>query len=203
MTEPSQEIRIQVHQPLLNEVIRRSEQNLYACYQCRRCASGCPVGQEVDNSTPDRLIRMLICGEKERALNNGLVWKCLSCYTCGTRCPNGIQTARITETLKKMAKERQLEPLNYKVAHFHTSFLNSGLRWGRVNEAEFMGAYELKNTFTNLKRKDFKAISTELGKQLRFALSMLKLRRMHGGFMTVKGRKELKNLAQKQEKPTY
>ena len=200
MTEPAQLIGSESSSNFIEEVKQRSEQNIYACYQCRRCASGCPIGQDAGNNTPDRLIRMILCAEKEQSLSNELVWKCLSCYTCGIRCPNGIQTARITETLKKMAKERELEPLNFKVAHFHSSFVSSGLRWGRVNEPEFMGSYELKNTIVNLKRKNFKAISTELASQLRFALSMLKLRRMHGGFLSAKGRKELKNLKQKHDK---
>ncbi|MCC6346414.1 MAG: heterodisulfide reductase subunit C-like protein, partial [Nitrospirales bacterium] len=30
--------------PLLQEIMERSGQNLLACYQCRRCAAGCPVG---------------------------------------------------------------------------------------------------------------------------------------------------------------
>src|SRR5512138_3797973 len=95
---------------LLAEVAKRSGQNLQACYQCRRCAAGCPVGEET-GVTPDRLIRLILVGDREAALNNLLVWKCVACYTCGTRCPNNIQTARITEALKQMSKERHLKPL--------------------------------------------------------------------------------------------
>ena len=39
-----------------------SGQKLLACYQCRRCAAGCPVGEE-SGVTPDRLIRMLLLGD--------------------------------------------------------------------------------------------------------------------------------------------
>jgi heterodisulfide reductase subunit C len=78
---------------LAEEVVRRSGQNIMACYQCRRCAAGCPVGDET-GITPDRLIRLIILGDRDAALQNKLVWQCVSCYTCGTRCPNEIQTAR-------------------------------------------------------------------------------------------------------------
>src|SRR4030042_1115209 len=108
---------------LIKEVMERSGQNLTACYQCRRCAAGCPVGEETGYVTPDRLIRMILLGDREQALSNKLVWKCVSCYTCGTRCPNDIQTARIPATLKKMSTEAHLEPLNSKVAEFHSAFL--------------------------------------------------------------------------------
>ncbi len=179
------------------EVMERSGQNLYACYQCKRCAAGCPVGEETGYITPDRLIRMITLGDQENALNNQLVWKCVSCYTCGTRCPNNIHSARITETIKKMAKERHLEPLKPKVVYFHSSFVNSGLRWGRVNEMEFMIFYELKNNLKDLKHFRFKAVYDELLTQIKLGWKMFGKKRMHFGFQSAKGRKEIKRLYKK------
>ena len=180
--------------PLIEEVVQRSGQTLMACYQCRRCAAGCPVGEETGYITPDRLIRMITLGDREDALNNELVWKCVSCYTCGTRCPNDIQTARITETLKKMAKEEHIVPLRPEVAHFHDSFVKSGLRWGRVNEMEFINSYEFKNFWMNLKRMQFKAIFGESLAQAKLGLALLRHKRLHFGFLSSKGRKEIKRL---------
>ncbi|MDP2646059.1 MAG: 4Fe-4S dicluster domain-containing protein [Desulfobacterales bacterium] len=182
---------------LVKEVARRSGQNLSACYQCRRCAAGCPVAEETGYVTPDRLVRLILLGDREKALVNELVWRCVSCYTCGTRCPNEIQTARITETLKKMSKEARRPPLRHKVAHFHHSFMKAGLRWGRINEIEFMGAYELKNALKDLARLRFKAVYDEMVYQAKFGLAMMKLRRMHYGFLSTKGRDEIKRLAKK------
>lgn len=181
----------------LEEVSERSEQNLSLCYQCRRCAGACSVGDETGNMTPDRLIRMILTGDKENALNNELVWKCVSCYTCGIRCPNEIQTGRITETLKKMAKEEHLPPRHEKIAHFHHEFFHSGLRWGRVNEMEFMGFYEMKNAFDSIRKKDLGSMIDEIKLQTTLAMKMMKQKRMHMGFTTAKGRKEIKNLYKK------
>jgi len=180
--------------PLIQEVVQRSGQTLMTCYQCRRCAAGCPVGEETGYITPDRLIRTITLGDREDALSNELVWKCVSCYTCGTRCPNDIQTARITETLKKMAKEEHIEPLRPEVAHFHDAFVTSGLRWGRVNEMEFINSYELKNFWMNLKRMKFKAIFDESLSQAKLGLALLRHKRLHFGFLSSKGRKEIKRL---------
>ena len=182
---------------LLSEVTERSGQNLSACYQCRRCAAGCPVAEETGYVTPDRLIRRILMGDREGALSNELVWRCVSCYTCGTRCPNDIQTARITETLKKMSKETHQVPLRYKVAHFHDSFVKAALRRGRLNEMEFMGSYEMKNAARNLSKMAFKDIYDELVYQTQFAMTMMKLKRMHFGFLSAKGRDEIKRLAKK------
>ncbi len=197
---PALEFEPKKAKALVDEVIERSGQNLSACYQCRRCAGACSVGDETNNLTPDRLVRMVITGDRENALNNELVWKCVSCYTCGTRCPNEIQTGRITETLKKMAKEEHLEPLNTKVAHFHHEFFQSGVRWGRVNEMEFMGFYEIKNIIDEIKNKNYGSIVDEIKAQSTLALKMMKQKRMHFGFTTTKGRKEIKNLYKKVKK---
>jgi len=197
MTVPTIEVNPAQAQPFLKQVMDRSGQNLSACYQCRRCAAGCSVGDETDFFTPNLLIRMVVLGNRQQALSNELVWKCVSCYTCGTRCPNDIQTARITETLKKMAKEEHLEPLQPQIADFHDAFIRSGIRWGRVNEMEFMGAYEMKFALRKLSAGKFGAIFSELNTQARLGMGMMRHRRMHFGFLMAKGRKEIKALQRK------
>lgn len=197
MTVPAIEVNPAQAQPFLKQVMDRSGQNLSACYQCRRCAAGCSVGDETDFFTPNLLIRMVVLGNRQQALSNELVWKCVSCYTCGTRCPNDIQTARITETLKKMAKEEHLEPLQPQIADFHDAFIRSGIRWGRVNEMEFMGAYEMKFALRKLSAGKFGAIFSELNTQARLGMGMMRHRRMHFGFLMAKGRKEIKAMQRK------
>ncbi|MDY6903132.1 MAG: 4Fe-4S dicluster domain-containing protein [Thermodesulfobacteriota bacterium] len=194
MTEPALDVRPAIAASLLAEVMTRSEQNLSACYQCRRCAGACSVADETRFLTPDRLIRMIITGDRENALNNDLVWQCVSCYKCGIRCPNKIQTGRITETLKKMAKESHQQPRHQRIAHFHDAFVTAGVRRGRVNETEFMGIYEMKNTILSIKTMNINAITGELAAQMQLGLAMLKRGRMHFKFLSAKGRKEIKAL---------
>mgnify|MGYP002638925597 CR=1 FL=1 len=182
------------------EVMERSGQNLYACYQCKRCASGCPAGEDVEYVTPDRLIRNIIMGDREKALNNLLVWKCVSCYTCGTRCPNNIHSSRITETLKKMSKESHLKPLRPKVFFFHDTFIKNSLRWGRVNELEFMGLFQIMTSLNVFKKRVVKPIIDEIIEQAKFGLSMVKKKRLHPGFQTSKGRHEIRRLFKKENK---
>jgi heterodisulfide reductase subunit C len=191
------EFKPEVASDLASKVKELSGQNLFACYQCRRCAAGCTVGDETGFCTPDYLIRLILMGDREKAINNALVWQCTSCYTCGERCPNDIQTGRITETMKKMAEKEKMEPLSPRVSHFHHSFTDSGLRWGRVNEMEFMSFYELKTILKDARKKNFKAIMDEVKTQTLFALEMFKLKRMHFGMQSAKGRKEIKRLFKK------
>jgi len=181
---------------LLAEVSKRSGQNLQACYQCRRCAAGCPVGEET-GVTPDQLIRMIVIGDREEALNNLLVWKCVACYTCGTRCPNNIQTARITETLKQMAKKAHAKPLTPRIADFHGAFMTSARHLGRFNEIEALAIYETKTAIKELSRGKVKAVIDEMVGQARLAVDMMKKKRLHIGVDRVKARSEVKALFEK------
>ena len=196
---PSQTLTVEteVTGSLAQEVAERSGQNLNACYQCRRCAAGCPVGDDT-GVTPDRLIRMVVLGDREAALNNLLVWKCVACYTCGTRCPNSIHTARITETLKQMIKEQHQQPMVPKVANFHSAFLASTSHFGRVNEMEFMGIYDFKTAINELtKGGGLKAIIADLKNQMQLGKAMMKLKRFHIGLEKIKGLAEVKRLYNK------
>lgn len=185
-----------VSKSLLEEVSARSGQNLQACYQCRRCAAGCPVGEEA-GMTPDRLIRTIVVGDRETALNNLLVWKCVACYTCGTRCPNNIQTARINETLKHMSKEAHLKPLTPRIADFHNAFMTSTRHLGRVNEIELMAIYETKTMFKELGKGNLKAMFEEIVAQAKLGAAMTKKKRMHFGVDRVTNRSEVKALYKK------
>ncbi len=196
MTSPVLIYETAASRSLVEEVQRRSGQNLQACYQCRRCAAGCPVGEET-GITPDRLIRMILVGDREAALNNLLVWKCVSCYTCGTRCPNNIQTARITETLKKMSKEAHLKPLTPRIADFHNAFMTSTGHLGRVNEIELMAIYETKTLLKELAKGNLKAMLDEMKSQGKLGAEMMKKKRMHFGMDRVKNRAEIKALYKK------
>lgn len=181
---------------LAQEVAKRSGQNLLACYQCRRCAAGCPVGKE-SGVTPDRLIRMLLLGDEQGAVENLLVWKCLACYTCGTRCPNNIQTARITEVLKQISKKEHRPPLLPKVAAFHGAFVKAAGQAGRFNELVGMGMYEAQVAAQELKRNGLKGVIAELKGQAKLGKAMMKKKRMHLGYETVKKKSEIKALYRK------
>jgi len=196
MSSESIQCEAALSKSLLQEIMERSEQNLLACYQCRRCASGCPVGDEA-GVTPDRLIRMILLGDREEAMNNLLVWKCLSCFTCGARCPNNIQTARINETLKQMAKESHAEPLLPRVAAFHNAFMKATSHFGRFNEVEFMGIYEMKNTADAMKGGKLKNIADEVKASSRLGLAMMRKKRLHFRLGRVRKLSEVKALYKK------
>lgn len=82
---------------LIRELERRSEQNIWACYQCGRCTADCPF-----SLTPNLAVRLLQLGELEAARTLATTWDCASCYTCQTGCPKGVSPARLMKALRAM-----------------------------------------------------------------------------------------------------
>lgn len=184
-------------QVFTREIMVRSGQDITSCYQCKRCAAGCPVAEQTGMVTPNRLIRMVILGDIEQALTNQLTWKCLFCHTCGTRCPNNIKTGRVADTLKKMALDAGLDPQNPEYKNFHKAFFNHSLRWGKINEISMMGEYELRNIWDTMKERKVKKILSHVSARSRFAWEMFRQKRLHLSFHSSKGRDEISRLYKK------
>jgi heterodisulfide reductase subunit C len=137
--------------PQFSAAVReKSGQPIELCYQCQKCATGCPVGDYTDYS-PNQILRMVSFGIKDRVLTSSAIWLCSACETCGVRCPNGIRISEVMDTLRAMSaaaglsREKQAET-------FHRMFLKGVQARGRVHEATLMAGYKLKTgqMFTDL-----------------------------------------------------
>lgn len=76
-----------------------SAQRLWDCYQCGRCTAGCPTASYMDHP-PNGLLRLIQVGDWATALNSEAIWLCASCLVCGSRCPRGIDPARVIDALR-------------------------------------------------------------------------------------------------------
>ncbi len=132
----------QLRPDLAREIEARTGQNAFLCYQCVRCTSGCPMIEFYDY-TPNQVMRLIQVGDEEAALGARTPWLCASCQTCSTRCPQGLDIARIMETLTQVSHARGIEPAVPDVALFHKIFLKDAKIFGRVYELGLMGAMNL------------------------------------------------------------
>jgi heterodisulfide reductase subunit C len=96
-------------QSLRAKVERLSGENLFACYQCGMCTSGCPFADEMD-ILPHQVIRLLQLGI-ESVLYCEAKWVCASCLSCMTHCPKGVDLANIMEALRQLELREQLDPI--------------------------------------------------------------------------------------------
>jgi len=98
-----------------NELVRRVEeysgQDLMACYQCGKCAAGCPVAFAMD-MLPSQVIRLVQLGQVEEALESETIWFCAACQTCYARCPKGVDLSRIMEALREIALQEKGDHLD-------------------------------------------------------------------------------------------
>jgi heterodisulfide reductase subunit C len=114
------------------------------CYHCRKCTAGCPVAKYMEYN-PNKIIKMIQNGQRDKVLNSSTIWLCLSCETCITRCPNQVDIARMMDVLRQMAIESGVAPHEANVLKFHEAFLAGIKRGGRVNEPIMMVEYKLKS----------------------------------------------------------
>ena len=117
---------------------------LQRCYHCRKCTAGCPAVAYMEYN-PNKVIKMIQNGQRDKVLNSSTIWMCLSCETCITRCPNQVDIARMMDTLRQMAIESGIGAREKNVLKFHEAFL-AGMKFGgRINEPMMMVQYKLKS----------------------------------------------------------
>lgn len=123
-------------------IATRSAQPLLLCFHCHKCTAGCPVVVEMDYG-PDRILRMIQLGERERLLQSRDIWLCAACETCGARCPNGINLARVMDALRVEAVQSAIPAAESDAVKFHKLFLFVVQTLGRTHEASLLLAYKL------------------------------------------------------------
>src|SRR4030067_1481438 len=97
-------------------------ENVYLCYQCIKCSSGCPMSEFFDWQ-PNQVMRALQLGQEDIALQSQTPWLCASCQTCTTRCPQGLDITAIMEFLTREARRRGIKPAIPEVNMFNEAFM--------------------------------------------------------------------------------
>lgn len=120
------------------EVERRSGENVFLCYQCRKCASGCPLRSFMDGS-PTEFMRQVQMGLKDEAMSGSTIWRCTACQTCSTRCPQGIDIAHVIDTVKIMAQEERRSVDTKNVRAFNWLWMTMLRHFGRIYEVGLVG----------------------------------------------------------------
>ncbi|MBN1671925.1 MAG: 4Fe-4S dicluster domain-containing protein [Kiritimatiellae bacterium] len=135
-----------------DEVMKRSGQDIHACYQCLKCFVGCPVAAYMDYK-PNTVIRMIQYGEREKVLKSHAIWLCVSCMTCGARCPNDVDMSAVFDTLREMSREAgYAHEAERTVVVLHEEFVRNVKLWGRLHEVTFFIPHMLRSLdlFSNL-----------------------------------------------------
>ena len=111
-----------VHNEFAKKVELISGQNLFACYQCGNCTAGCPVSFAMDLG-PHQVIRLSLLGLEEEVLECNTFWICASCLQCTSRCPKGLDIARIMEALRLVILRKKERLDHLEAAELSEEFL--------------------------------------------------------------------------------
>ncbi len=108
-------------------------ENVMLCYQCKKCTLGCPSAYTM-RMKPHELMRAIQFGLDEEVYWSGTIWICLSCETCNTRCPQGINILRVIDGLREMSNEAgHYNPYPF-IPALHRIFMALVERFGKVYE---------------------------------------------------------------------
>jgi heterodisulfide reductase subunit B len=146
-TQPERQ-GLRINSDLAQRIQEELGQNVYLCYQCVKCTSGCPVGKYFDWQ-PNQIMRAVQLGQEDIALEAQTPWLCASCQTCTTRCPQDLDIAAIMDFLTREALDRGIEPPIHEVDNMNKAFLREVRLWGRSYELGLMVELKLRNIRTH------------------------------------------------------
>ena len=130
------------------EIEEKSHQPISSCYHCMKCAGGCPINFVMEHNNYE-ILRMIQLGEKDKVFKSNTPWLCVGCKTCAVRCPNGIDTSKVMDTIKmETIAEDKIPASHYNIKLFYELFLDSMKGFpiiggeGRGYEVGLMGLYK-------------------------------------------------------------
>ncbi len=126
---------------LIDDVEEMSGVTIKTCLQCKRCANGCPVA-EYTTSSPSEIIRQLRMGVGKELLDSEIIWTCVSCATCFSRCPMEINMAEVMDALRIMAVEKRAAKPAGNMPLMNKLLLGTIKSFGRTYDLGAMALYK-------------------------------------------------------------
>jgi heterodisulfide reductase subunit B len=133
----------QLSTDLADRIRQATGENVYLCYHCVKCTSGCPLADYFDLA-PNQIMRAAQLGMEDAIYQSRSPWLCASCQTCTTRCPQGIDIARVMDFIVSEAMSRGIEPKVPQVALFNRVFLRDVDILGRAYELGLIAEMNLR-----------------------------------------------------------
>ena len=137
----------QINNEFVHEIIKKSGSNVRLCYQCHKCTAGCPIASFAMDDNPSALMHSIRLGLKERVIKSNSIWICASCKVCTTRCPQGIDVAKVMEKARNVAEREGITPPDRDIADFYKFMLMNISLLGRMYEPLLLGCLKSVGLF--------------------------------------------------------
>jgi Fe-S oxidoreductase len=83
----------------------------YYCLECGKCTSVCPISRREPAYSPRLTVERALWGEGGELLTDVLLWSCLTCQQCSTRCPSDVRYVDFIRDLRALARRAGQEGL--------------------------------------------------------------------------------------------
>jgi Fe-S oxidoreductase len=81
-------------------------ENVYLCYQCERCSSGCPTVPAM-RYRPAQMMRIAQFGLAQNLETDASIWRCLGCDNCTEHCPHDLSVRRLVEVMRQQVMQQR------------------------------------------------------------------------------------------------
>ncbi|NLE46562.1 MAG: (Fe-S)-binding protein [Chloroflexi bacterium] len=94
---------------LSKQIREECGENVYLCYQCERCSSGCPTVAAM-RYRPAQIMRLAQFGLEDALVRDASVWRCLGCDNCTEHCPYDLSVRRVVELMRQRVMQEHYLP---------------------------------------------------------------------------------------------
>lgn len=144
MEQVAMNTALKASESTLSEIEHKSHVDVNGCFQCGTCAAGCPVTYISDYS-PRQIVKMLQAGMVDEVFKARMIWLCVGCGNCYSRCPRNLNIPHLHDTLRILSKEKGYPVAEKNVDVFNDSFLKTVQYTGRLYEAGLTMLYNTRS----------------------------------------------------------
>lgn len=122
-------------------VLKLAGDEVKTCIQCGTCSASCPMAHLMEDPIR-KLIKFVLEGMKEEALESKTIWLCTSCLLCTVRCPRNIKPMAVVSALKQIYES---EGRRCRDSVFEGIFARQIQSRGRVSEVLLSAEYLIRS----------------------------------------------------------
>ncbi|MBW2568451.1 MAG: hydrogenase iron-sulfur subunit [Deltaproteobacteria bacterium] len=96
-----------VDKEVLSDIV--SAHDVFACQDCGKCTSACPLTLAGKQFSPRALVGSVIAGDIDLPNVQEDIWACLTCGLCYDRCPSAVNFPEFIRDLRHFSRERNMD----------------------------------------------------------------------------------------------
>jgi len=114
---PRQEPVVEIPE-LMSKIV--AEHDVYACQDCGKCSSACPLTLSGKPFSPRSMANSIIAGDIDSASVQADIWSCLTCGLCYDRCPSNVNFHEFIKDMRYLLRMTGSHGLDAHGGFFHS-----------------------------------------------------------------------------------